>query len=95
MNRRIWIGTRRHARNGITTDVSYLGLLHANLLRRFSRCMVVHPEPTICPGLYLSSDNPEKEIKDLTWAPEADERIVSISSIICRTGRLLQRKQRS
>ena len=35
---------------------------------------VIHPDPTMYPGFTYPSDNPEKEIKDLTWAPEADER---------------------
>lgn len=35
---------------------------------------VIHPYPVTHPGFTYPSDNPDKEPKDLTWAPEADER---------------------
>lgn len=35
---------------------------------------VLHPDPTTHPGFTYPSDNPKKEVRTLTWAPEADER---------------------
>lgn len=34
----------------------------------------IHPDPVTHPGFTYPADNPAKAVKELTWAPEADER---------------------